>query len=443
MPLYDLVIQDVSGAPGAGDITLGAAADGGRTFAAAGVPNGDVVTIAWQDGSARGIERATYNSGSNSLTSRTPLWPASLQSLTASARIFVSPSIEDLEPNSSVQLEMFGDGSDGDLIASSGTTTLSRDTYYRNVTLSGTARINTNGFRLFISGTLDLSGATGAGPYIACNGADGGNSSGSAGGGAGAASTAGTLGVGTVGTAGATGVTGAGVQAALAAATSPGNGGANGQGGGGGSGSGGAASGARASVTPTNPAPIQRAAIDLLRGAALIAGGVGGHGGGSGGGDGTNTGRGGGGGGTGGGVMLLCCYRLITGASTVAGAIQARGGRGGNGGANVLGNAGGGGGACGAGGGAIVMIVGVKTGPVVTSLIDVNGGLGGDASAGAGTGFGGRGGQGGGCGRINLFVFRTQTTATVTPALTSSVPAAATTTAGTTGSAGTVGAVSL
>ncbi|MFC6047768.1 hypothetical protein ACFPYM_07970, partial [Methylobacterium hispanicum] len=57
-------------------------------------------------------------------------------------------------------LMWFGDGSDGDLTASSGTTTLTRDTFYNNVTLSGSAIIDTAGHRLFVKGTLNISGLT-------------------------------------------------------------------------------------------------------------------------------------------------------------------------------------------------------------------------------------------------------------------------------------------
>jgi len=66
---------------------------------------------------------------------------------------------------------LFGDGSDGNVSGSSGTTTLSRDMYYNNLTLSGTAKIDTAGFRIFVAGTLDLSNAgTAAISHTATNG---------------------------------------------------------------------------------------------------------------------------------------------------------------------------------------------------------------------------------------------------------------------------------
>lgn len=47
----------------------------------------------------------------------------------------------------------FGDGSDGDFVGD--TLTLTRDSYYRNIT----ARVvNVGNFRLYVAGTLDLSG---------------------------------------------------------------------------------------------------------------------------------------------------------------------------------------------------------------------------------------------------------------------------------------------
>ena len=63
----------------------------------------------------------------------------------------VSPTLADLV--------VFGAGGDGSLSSGAGTTQLSRDMYYTNVTLGSGDKIITNGWRLFISGTLDISGA--------------------------------------------------------------------------------------------------------------------------------------------------------------------------------------------------------------------------------------------------------------------------------------------
>src|SRR5690349_14082058 len=89
----------------------------------------------------------------------------------------------------------FSTGEDGNLTASSGTTTLTRDTYYNRVTLTGTGQIATNGYLLFAK-VIDLSQA-GANAITWAPSAAG-NASGATGGSAGAASTATTLGIGTV-----------------------------------------------------------------------------------------------------------------------------------------------------------------------------------------------------------------------------------------------------
>jgi len=62
----------------------------------------------------------------------------------------------------------FGSGSDGDQIVG-GPQVLTRDTYYRDVTLQPGATIHTNGWRLFVSGTLTL----GAGSHIQRDGNNG------------------------------------------------------------------------------------------------------------------------------------------------------------------------------------------------------------------------------------------------------------------------------
>src|SRR5258708_7049394 len=43
-------------------------------------------------------------------------------------------------------LESFGDGSDGTVTISSGTTTLARDMYYNNLTINGSGALVTNGY---------------------------------------------------------------------------------------------------------------------------------------------------------------------------------------------------------------------------------------------------------------------------------------------------------
>src|SRR5262249_9938940 len=58
----------------------------------------------------------------------------------------------------STSMPLFGDGSDGNVTVSTAIT-LSRDMYYNNLTLSGSAAINTVGYRIYVAGTLDISAA--------------------------------------------------------------------------------------------------------------------------------------------------------------------------------------------------------------------------------------------------------------------------------------------
>ena len=53
----------------------------------------------------------------------------------------------------------FGNGIDGDVSLSAGVTIMSRDMYYNNLTISGSARLVTNGFKIFVKNNLDLTNA--------------------------------------------------------------------------------------------------------------------------------------------------------------------------------------------------------------------------------------------------------------------------------------------
>src|SRR3990167_7458561 len=109
----------------------------------------------------------------------------------------------------------FGDGSDGDVTISSNTT-LTRDMFYKNLTINLGIVLTTASFRIFVQeqllnkGTIQNNGNTGG------NGGVGGDSSGGSGGAggtagaAGAALTAGSLPVGAAGTAGGAGGAGGG-----------------------------------------------------------------------------------------------------------------------------------------------------------------------------------------------------------------------------------------
>ena len=69
--------------------------------------------------------------------------------------------------NTSV-IQNFGDGSDGNLTLTTANYTggpitagvLTRDAYFNNLTISGSGSLNTNSYRLFVAGTLDVSAAS-------------------------------------------------------------------------------------------------------------------------------------------------------------------------------------------------------------------------------------------------------------------------------------------
>lgn len=296
--------------------------------------------------------------------------------------------------------DLFGAGTDGPLTASSGTTTLTRDTYYSTVTLSGTAKIDTAGYRLYMQAFDATNAAAGS---IVCTVGAGGNataSSASNAGGVGISNTARPLGGSGDGGAGGDNV---GVAGAGNAGTSVSiaNGGAGGAGGAGGT-SGGAGGTAGASTSRQAVYVHERdlSVASATTGYNLIRGGAGGGGGGSGG---TSSGGHGGGGGAGGAVMWVAIGELITGVSTPAGVIAATGGAGGSGAAGQATNHGGGAGGGGGGGGWIHCLVGKRTGPAVPDFFKASGGAGGAGGAsGGGTGSAGAAGTGGEGGLVVL-----------------------------------------
>jgi hypothetical protein len=334
----------------------------------------------------------------------------------------------------------FSDGSDGDLTISSGTTNLSRDMFYRNLTISGTARLAPNQYKIFVSGTLDITNA----PQNAIQngggggGAASGSTGGSGGNGLGNNTIGGTAGA-TSGTAGGTGVITANttVQATAISAQTTSLGGSNGASGGGGTTTG--------SANPRTQVAAQvnsfyRVDHQILRGASLFGGGLSGAGGTSGGGDGTNAGAGGGGGGSGGNMVVIFANTIARGASTAAYAIASSGQSGGNGAASTLGTTGGGGGGGGAGGGVVIIYYAQLTGSVATNAIRVSGGNGGNGgNSVSATRSAGQGGQGGSGGRVILFDV-TNGTITETNGTQTSASASATIAAGNqTGGTGTTG----
>lgn len=306
----------------------------------------------------------------------------------------------------------FGDGRDGTAIISSGTTTLARDMYYTNLSISGTGRIDPNGFRIFVSGQLSLtSAAEGAISYITGNGgsattnASTGSVAGTAG--AGGTSTTSYYGRSTSGTAGGTGLNDpVGTIATTVTANSPifiegwiaSVGGP-------------AAAGTSGTVNQTLQTASTtaigwgRAFVDLsapyISGTFYCAaGGNGGNG------SGTQNGFAGGGGG-GGGAGNIGCFiyanEVVVGSSTADSVIKFVGGTGGNGGTRDItdGSAKGGGGGGGQGG-FVYIVYNKVTGSMTSGRFLVN------ASGGNG-GTGAKGGQGGASGPVSMYKLSTGT----------------------------------
>lgn len=264
----------------------------------------------------------------------------------------------------------FGDGSDGNVTITSGTTTLGRDMYYQNLTVDSSGVLKPSGYIIHVSAMLTIqsgglitdpgnnaAGTTG-GAGLSARGTlatdSGSGANGSAGGGAGAAGTAG----------------GTPTHHNTAATYQGGGGGSAGANGGGAGGNPTARTASSGSIRSWPAAGLGHA---IGSGAARQGGG--GGGGGAGGNSAGGTSSSGGGGGGGGSVVIRC--RVLNSSGT----ISAPGGSGAN--AVGPGQAGGGGG--GAGG-----WVAVCAGQVLSQgTVSATGGTGG-----TGAGTGGNGGNG-------------------------------------------------
>lgn len=304
-------------------------------------------------------------------------------------------------------LEYFGDGSDGNVVVSSGIV-LARDMYYNNLTLIAGANINTLGFRIFVKGILDITAAP-ASAIVRSNGA----ANGSLGAFNGLGGSGGSGGLGTTASAGESGVTGGaggtvnGTNGTTVSNTQCicGTGGASGKGGNGSS------TGVPTIGRPLNLltfTPVPRylsnspSIIPQTGTQKAITAGQAGSSGSGGGGDG-GSGAGGGGSGAGQGGIFIFANTVKRGSNTAASCIKAPGGNGGNGGTTVTGSKGGGGGGGGGSGGWIYLVAGSIIGSIAVNALDVSGGNGGNGGNGTGTGTGGDGGQGGGGGLIHIF----------------------------------------
>jgi hypothetical protein len=328
---------------------------------------------------------------------------------------------------------LFGTGADGAVTISSGTTTLARDMNYTNLTINGSGLIVTNGFRIFVSGTLDISAA----PAGAISG---GNNL-----------TAGTITNGMTGRNAVAGTTGAG-GAGLVSITimsgvyqMGGDAKASGNGGtavagtiAGGTGDPGLVAPNRVNwnlSTPNINLNIWNAAATWPIGGASVTK-IGG--GGAGAGDGTNLGGSGGSGPYTSAAIGIFARFIQRGSNLTAGIITAVGAAFGSSGGNAAGgNAGGGGGSSGAPGGFIYIIAEQLLGSTITNAIDVSGLAGGTGGNGAGTGKGGNGGSGGNGGNYQIVVLNP---ASYTVSSFNAAGTAGSTTSTSTGAAGGAGA---
>jgi hypothetical protein len=293
--------------------------------------------------------------------------------------------------------EWFGDGSDGNATIS-GASTLAADKYYANLTIQAGAAITTTGYRIFVSGILDLTAApTGS---FKSNGNNGGDASTNTGGTAPTAVTAGSLPAGQRGLAGKNGFENAGIASdAQASITSCGGQGARGGNG-----------GDSVSFGGGDPAALNALTVDDSREpvwlklyyTAATQGGAGGQQGCTGAGVGAGYAGGSGAGGSGGNIVWICARTIKRGTNVNASIFQAKGGNGGLGGNGDDNNTGGGGGGAGGGGGFILIVCEALEGSTLTNAVDVSGGNGGNGGNLRGSAENGTGGGGGAKGATAL-----------------------------------------
>jgi hypothetical protein len=298
----------------------------------------------------------------------------------------------------------FGDGSDGDVTINSATT-LTRDMYYNNLTITSGGTIRTQGYRVHVAGILDITAApissfthnTVTGVAQA-----GGNASGATPGTAGATSDAGAINAAS-GAAGGSGVSNSpspgstGGSQAITTSVFPYGVYSGAVGGAGSAGTGGGGAGGTQTL-PTLTFGARRAWIDwtpLAAGKLLTS--AGGAGGGGGGGSTGGTSGAGGGGGAGCYGLTIYANTINRGAGTATSFINMIGGAGGNGAAGTSAGHGGGGG--GGQGGFVYIVYGQLTGTSKAAAIKTTGGTGGNAG---GSATGGAGGSSGAILLVNL-----------------------------------------
>jgi len=346
---------------------------------------------------------------------------------------------------------LFGIGSDGD-VTITGTVTLARDMNYRSLTVSGAGQLITNGYRVFVLDTLDITAAPAG--AIRWNSPAGNNASGAAGGTYAAFGTlAGTTpGLAYAANTGGTGNTGTGTNGSNSVPTYPYNFSSAAAGAGGAGGNGVSVGAAGITATVLNSAAIVYSSISqtflaLVGGnsssSSIVQPSLAGGGGGQGGGDGVNAGGGGGAPSPGAGMVYIAARNINRGASTAVGAIAAKSGNGGNGADGVAGTAGGGGGGGAGSGGTVIIIAESLLGATATNAIDVSGGAGGNGGNCPSINKGGTGGRGGGAGAAYIHVLNPASYTAYIPGTVGAAAVVATTTAGTVGGAGVTARTNL
>ena len=282
-----------------------------------------------------------------------------------------------------MDLHWFGDGFDGATTITAATS-LARDMYWTNLTVSQGIQLTTNGYRVFGTGTLSCQGVIG---WPGGAGGAGGV------GGSGTRGTAGTpstaLVAGELGGNGSGGGGGQGSLNGIGAASGTAGTAATGSGGAGGA-SGSGIAGGTISLRLVQDFDHYLHYMTSSTTLALVQGGAGGGGGGGGNSLSGGGGGGGGGGGAGGGVGRIAFANISIG---TVGSISYAGGAGGAGGASNVGSGGFGGG--GGGGGFLSLIF---TSLVNSGLISVSGGAGGTGGTSATSGTAGLSGTAGSAG---------------------------------------------
>src|SRR5258706_7569432 len=313
---------------------------------------------------------------------------------------------------------IYGDAAQGDVTLGAGTTTLTADQFYNNLTINVGDTLATGGYRVYVKGTLTLNGtiSRSGNAGTAGNGTTPGTGGASSSAGVFSATSAGGNGVGAAtggtggdslstprnavnghlngGAGGTSGNNGTNATANLASIMEGGGGGGGGGGDGGTGGTGG--NGGKATRLANNYGFDMRTYTTMSTGTAFDGNtwvkGTFGSGGAGGGGASNAVGTSGGysgGGGAGGGNVYLAAY-IITG----TGSVEAKGGNGGNGGNGIAGNGAGGGGGGGGAGGVVVVVTRVGGTLPTISVSGGNGGNGGTKFGGGGGGNGGNGAQG-------------------------------------------------